>query len=92
MSCQLKLNFQGSTHQITVQPGETILEAARDQNLDVPFSCSTGSCGACQARLISGQVDMPDDAYLTPGEIAEGHILMCLAKPQSDEIEVTVED
>ncbi|WP_296319561.1 2Fe-2S iron-sulfur cluster binding domain-containing protein [Reyranella sp.] len=38
-------------------PGETLLEAALRQGADVPYSCGSGSCGLCKARVTSGSVE-----------------------------------
>lgn len=38
-------------------PGETLLEAALRQGADVPYSCGSGSCGLCKAKVTSGSVE-----------------------------------
>jgi CDP-4-dehydro-6-deoxyglucose reductase len=44
-----------SKHQFDVQESETILDAALRSGLNMNYSCSSGSCGKCKARIVSGQ-------------------------------------
>jgi ferredoxin-NADP reductase len=58
----------------------SLLDFAERHGLDVDSGCRSGSCGACQTRLVSGAVayaDKPDH------DIAPGHCLLCVGKPQS---------
>lgn len=65
---------------------ETLLEALLAQGLDYPHGCTTGLCGLCKSRLISGTVE--HDSYfesaLPPNEHDAGLILPCCAHPLSD--------
>jgi ferredoxin len=57
-----------------------LLDFAERNGLAVDSGCRSGSCGACQTRLLSGVVtyaDKPDH------EIPKGHCLLCVGKPQS---------
>jgi naphthalene 1,2-dioxygenase ferredoxin reductase component len=76
-------------------PGSTtILDAALDANLDYPFGCQSGSCGACKSRLISGEVELSDytELALTHQERAGGLILACRAVPKTDCAVMFLED
>ncbi len=65
--------------------GEPVLEAALRTGLFLPYGCKTGACGACRARLISGEVAHEYDPLgLSEEEVAEGYTLLCLARPRSD--------
>jgi CDP-4-dehydro-6-deoxyglucose reductase len=65
---------------------ESLLDAAQTAALNLPHSCKSGNCGACKARLLSGEIHYPNGAPLglSAGEIAEGLILMCQARARSD--------
>jgi hypothetical protein len=57
-----------------------LLDFAERHDLAVDSGCRSGSCGACQTRLLSGVVtyaDKPDH------DIPKGHCLLCVGKPQS---------
>lgn len=70
----------------TVEHGETILAAAKRQNLNLPHSCQSGSCGQCKAGLLSGEIELGQysDEALNAEERAAGKILMCCSTAQSD--------
>ena len=66
--------------------GETILEAAENAGLDLPYGCRRGMCGTCVARVLSGEVSMPgEDLFgLMDDERERGYILMCSTYAASD--------
>lgn len=49
-----------SGHSFTVDSGETILDAATRQGVGLPYGCRGGRCGACVAKLVSGEVTYPE--------------------------------
>jgi 3-phenylpropionate/trans-cinnamate dioxygenase ferredoxin reductase subunit len=77
---------QINAEQITVEPGETLLQAALRQGMEHPHSCRIGACGVCKCRLVEGQVkNLTDITYtLSSAEIAKGYILACQCLPKSD--------
>lgn len=87
----IEVVLEGKTHHFDVPAGKTILEAGLDKDLDMPYSCQSGLCTACRGRLVSGKVDMIEDAGLSPSEIAQGYILCCSSKPASDNIKIIIE-
>ena len=49
---QVNLNINGETQQMTIQPGETLLEVLRRSGyLGVKHGCEDGSCGVCTVLL-----------------------------------------
>lgn len=65
-------------------PTQTVLLAALEHGLRMPHSCRNGSCRACLARLIDGQIDYRIEwPGLSAEEKAEGLILPCVACPRS---------
>ncbi len=71
---------------VTVEAGQTILEAALDQGVAYPHGCRSGNCGACKSRRHAGEIELaPYSEYaLTEAERASGLILACRAMPWSD--------
>ncbi|HDR9586007.1 TPA: 2Fe-2S iron-sulfur cluster binding domain-containing protein [Burkholderia stabilis] len=71
---------------ITVQPAETLLQAALRQGIDFPHSCRVGGCATCKCQLIDGRVkELTQSGYiLSDEELDQGFILACQSIPQSD--------
>jgi ferredoxin-NADP reductase len=57
-----------------------LLDFAERHHLAVDSGCRSGSCGACQIRLVSGVVTY---AHKPDHDIPKGHCLLCVGKPQS---------
>lgn len=76
---------------VPLVPGETLLETARRAGLAPPFSCESGNCGTCMARLIEGHVTMRVNDVLEEDELAEGYILTCQGVPDTDAVTVHYE-
>jgi ferredoxin len=83
-SYQVKINHQGTTQTISVQSEKTILQAALDAGIELPYSCTAGVCTTCAAKLIEGEVEQNDGMGLSPELQAEGYALLCVAYPRSD--------
>ncbi len=70
---------------VPVAAGQTLLQAALDAGVRLPRSCRNGTCRACMARLLDGQVDYTID---WPGLLADektaGWVLPCVACARSD--------
>ncbi|PSL06414.1 ferredoxin--NADP reductase [Cecembia rubra] len=88
---EVEVVLNGESYHFEVPAGKTILEAGLDNDVDMPYSCQSGLCTACRGRLLSGKVDMIEDAGLSKSEIEEGYILCCSSKPASADIRITIE-
>jgi 2Fe-2S type ferredoxin len=64
--------------------GAPLLDQALKRGAHLPFGCRMGSCGMCCARLLSGTVDQSTQIFLTDEQQAQGFVLLCQARPQSD--------
>lgn len=58
----------------------TVLEAAEEAGVQIPFECRSGICGQCKTRLVSGRVAMDVQDALTPADRSRGLILACQAR------------
>lgn len=72
--------------------GRSILDAALASGLDLPFSCKSGVCCTCRAKLLEGRVTMEKNYTLEQWEIAQGYILTCQAHPASNTVVVSFDD
>ena len=59
----------------------SILDAASAAGLEVPFSCTSGVCGTCRAKVVEGDVRMERNFALDRTEVAAGFVLTCQAHP-----------
>jgi ferredoxin-NADP reductase len=83
--------LDGREATVHYQAGETFLETARRAGLRAPFSCESGSCATCMARLVEGEATMRVNNALTPEEVEEGWILTCQGLPTSTTAKVVYE-
>ncbi|WMC10451.1 benzoate 1,2-dioxygenase electron transfer component BenC [Oceanimonas pelagia] len=88
MSYNIALNFEdGVTRFITCNDGETVLDAAYRNQINLPMDCSDGVCGTCKGSCHQGDFELGDeyiDEALTDEEVADGKILTCQMIPVSD--------
>ncbi|MGC3874357.1 benzoate 1,2-dioxygenase electron transfer component BenC [Halomonas sp. GXIMD04776] len=88
MSYNIALNFEdGVTRFIGCKEGETVLDAAYRQKVNLPMDCSDGVCGTCKGHCVQGDFDLGDDYLedaLSEEEEAEGLVLTCQMVPSSD--------
>jgi CDP-4-dehydro-6-deoxyglucose reductase, E3 len=85
---------------ITTTPGgsvfsanseQTILQAALESGVGLPYGCGNGFCGSCKAKLTAGKAAYPEGYEpnaLSAEEQAEHMILCCKAHAETD---VTIE-
>jgi CDP-4-dehydro-6-deoxyglucose reductase, E3 len=80
------ISIANSSRSFTAAADQPLLEAANDAALNLPHSCKGGNCGACKARLMSGEIHYPNGPPLglSAAETAEGLILLCQARARTD--------
>jgi CDP-4-dehydro-6-deoxyglucose reductase len=85
---QHKVTFQPSGVTIQVAENQALQEAAYEQGVIIPLSCENGVCQICEAKLLSGKVDLRQGYQVDQqkGEILESpnQVLLCLTYPLSD--------
>jgi len=70
----------------------SILDCASAAGLEVPFSCTSGVCGTCRARLVEGKVRMERNFALDKREVAAGFVLTCQAHPVTERVVLSFDE
>ncbi len=70
----------------------SILDCASAAGLEVPFSCTSGVCGTCRAKLVEGQVRMERNFALDKAEVAAGFVLTCQAHPTTERVVLSFDE
>ena len=74
---------------VEVPAGKTILDALIEAKADPPYSCTSGACSTCMAKVTSGTTKMEVCYALDDDEVEEGYILTCQAHATSGKVELT---
>lgn len=80
-----KITFSdGVEHEISVDYGQSMLEAALAADVPVLYQCGTGSCGSCVAHLDEGEAShiAGSISSLLPSERSQGFRLLCITDPK----------
>lgn len=69
-----------------------ILDCATAAGLEVPFSCTSGVCGTCRAKVLEGEVRMERNFALDKNEVAAGFVLSCQAHPLTERVVLSFDE
>ncbi len=70
----------------------SILDCASAAGLEVPYSCTSGVCGTCRAKVLEGDVRMERNYALDKAEVAAGFILTCQAHPTTERVVLSFDE
>ena len=84
-----RVTLDGKQVEVQVKKDKTILDALLDASYDPPYSCTSGACSTCMAKVSKGSVKMDACFALDDDEVEEGYILTCQAHPTSEEVDLT---
>lgn len=82
--------YEGAEYHVEVEPDQTILEAALDQDVDLPYSCQAGLCTACRGKCLSGKVHLDEREGLSDAELEEGYVLNCVGHPLTGNVVIEI--
>jgi ring-1,2-phenylacetyl-CoA epoxidase subunit PaaE len=87
--CEVTVVLDGATRTFSLEKGkESILEAGLKAGFELPYSCKSGACSTCRAKLVAGEVDMDVNFALEDYEVARGFVLTCQSHPVTDKVTV----
>jgi ring-1,2-phenylacetyl-CoA epoxidase subunit PaaE len=70
----------------------SILDAAAAAGMDVPYSCKSGVCSTCRAKVLQGQVRMDRNFALEKAEVEAGFVLTCQSHPLTERVVVSFDE
>jgi ferredoxin-NADP reductase len=75
------VEFVRSGKVCSVRDGQSILEAAEENGIAIPYSCRQGQCGTCKTKLVEGVVQMDAEQGLDSHSKMAGYVLLCVGHP-----------
>jgi ring-1,2-phenylacetyl-CoA epoxidase subunit PaaE len=70
----------------------SVLCAAERAGLELPFSCRSGICATCRAKIKTGHAVMTHNIALEPWETELGFVLCCQARPTGATLELSYDE
>src|SRR5207244_201749 len=90
LSMKIQVNARNRAYTFEANEKEQILFSGLRNGINLPYECSTGTCGTCKAKLIDGKIydpwpEAPGHKFLKRDQV---EVLMCQCMVRTD---VTVE-
>lgn len=85
---QVKLVLNQEQYQFNSVYPQTILQAAKQAGIELPYSCETGRCGTCAALCTHGDVWMKYNEVLTESDLKKRIVLTCTGYPVNGNVEL----
>lgn len=82
---KIQVTARNGAREFDCEAGEKILLAGLARGVELPYECSTGTCGTCKAKLVSGRAesawpDAPGGKFFK----SEAELLMCQSVAHED--------
>ena len=78
------VSFARSGTRTEIVGGQSLLEAAENAGIELPFECRSGICGQCKTRLVEGRVIMGVQDALDDEDRKKHLVLACQAHAVTD--------
>jgi ring-1,2-phenylacetyl-CoA epoxidase subunit PaaE len=89
ISSSVKVHLNGDIIEFQTDGKKAILDELINLKKNPPYSCTSGACSSCMAKVINGKVDMEVCFALDEADLANGLILTCQARPTTDILEIS---
>ncbi|QKJ31407.1 ferredoxin--NADP reductase [Mucilaginibacter mali] len=86
---KVRIELGDETYDIITGENQSILQAALQNNIPLPYSCRAGICSSCAVKCKSGEVRMTANEVLTDADLADGWVLTCTGYAMGDDVVVT---
>lgn len=84
----VQLELDGEHYVIPCEPGQTVLDAAENIGIELPYSCREGMCASCMCEVIEGNVKLNNNDVLDEKDLANNLTLSCQAVPLTTELKL----
>lgn len=84
----VEIKFKGESHRILVPANLSILQAALNNGIQLPYSCKGGICSTCAGMCRSGEIQMTINDVLSDQEVKDGWVLTCTSYPQDSNVTI----
>lgn len=85
----VSINFESNIHTLEVVKGKSILEAALDAQIELPYSCQTGNCDTCKAKIVTGSVKMIGATKIRK-DLNVNEYLLCCTYPLTENVHIEI--
>jgi CDP-4-dehydro-6-deoxyglucose reductase len=92
-STTARVTLHPSGRQFDAEPGQTLLQAALDAGVNLPYNCRAGHCGVCRGRVVEGDIRV--DAFtagLNDRQRADGHVLLCRTHAAAERVVIDIRE
>lgn len=72
-----------SGKELTVQAGQTVLDALKAHAIRVPYMCSEGVCGSCEVKVLEGVPDHRDSVLSDAEKAMNNTMMVCCSGSRS---------
>ena len=80
----IEIDFAATGKIVSTNGEMALLDFAEAHEVDVDYSCRSGSCGECKLKLLKGKCRSDTDEGLTEEEKADGYVLSCVSYPEEN--------
>ncbi|WP_020568262.1 ferredoxin--NADP reductase [Neolewinella persica] len=88
VTSNVKVILDGKKIDLTITDDTNIVQALLRKDIEPPYSCLSGTCSTCMAKLEKGEVVMDVSIGLEEDEKERGFVLTCQSHPLTEEVTI----